>query len=98
MPTAIKVYNWVLTLWKGNIHMTVPMMFAIGFIFTFTHGGLTGLFLTEMIIWTGTDQMGADIRVSKFAALFVVAVWNFILRKTVLFSEFTPRPRRDTVV
>ncbi|MGI9344142.1 MAG: cbb3-type cytochrome c oxidase subunit I, partial [Gammaproteobacteria bacterium] len=45
VPTAIKVYNWVLTLWRGNIRLTVPMMFAIGFIFTFTHGGLTGLFL-----------------------------------------------------
>ena len=39
VPTAIKVYNWVLTLWKGNIQLTVPMLFAIGFIFTFTHGG-----------------------------------------------------------
>ena len=38
VPTAIKVYNWVLTLWRGNIHFTVPMLFAIGFIFTFTHG------------------------------------------------------------
>src|SRR3989441_1194769 len=45
VPTAIKVYNWVLTLWRGNIHLTVPMLFAIGFIFTFINGGLTGLFL-----------------------------------------------------
>lgn len=50
VPTAIKVYNWVLTLWKGNIHLTVPMLFAIGFIFTFTHGGLTGLFLGNVTI------------------------------------------------
>ncbi len=50
VPTAIKVYNWVLTLWRGNIHMTVPMLFAIGFIFTFTHGGLTGLFLGNVVI------------------------------------------------
>jgi cytochrome c oxidase subunit 1 len=50
VPTALKVYNWVLTLWKGNIHLTVPMMFAIGFIFTFTHGGLTGLFLGNVTI------------------------------------------------
>jgi len=39
VPTAIKVYNWILTLWEGNIHLTVPMLFAIGFIFTFIHGG-----------------------------------------------------------
>ena len=50
VPTAIKVYNWVLTLWRGNIHLTVPMLFAIGFIFTFTHGGLTGLFLGNVTI------------------------------------------------
>ena len=43
VPTAIKVYNWVLTLWRGHIHLTVPMLFAIGFVFTFINGGLTGL-------------------------------------------------------
>ncbi|TXS94074.1 cytochrome c oxidase subunit I [Parahaliea maris] len=50
VPTAIKVYNWVLTLWRGNIHLRVPMLFAIGFIFTFIHGGLTGLFLGNVTI------------------------------------------------
>ncbi len=50
VPTAIKVYNWVLTLWRGNIHLTVPMLFAIGFIFTFVHGGLTGLFLGNVVV------------------------------------------------
>jgi cytochrome c oxidase subunit 1 len=45
IPTALKVYNWVLTLWRGNIQFTVPMLFAIGFVFTFINGGLTGLFL-----------------------------------------------------
>ena len=50
VPTAIKVYNWVLTLWQGNIRMTVPMLFAIGFIFTFTHGGLTGIFLGNVVV------------------------------------------------
>jgi cytochrome c oxidase subunit I len=50
VPTAIKVYNWVLTLWRGNIHLTTPMLFAIGFIFTFIHGGLTGLFLGNVTV------------------------------------------------
>ncbi len=50
IPTAIKVYNWILTLWKGNIRLTVPMLFAIGFIFTFIHGGLTGLFLGNVTV------------------------------------------------
>ncbi len=50
VPTAIKVYNWVLTLWRGNIKLTVPMIFAIGFIFTFINGGITGLFLGNVTI------------------------------------------------
>ena len=50
VPTAIKVYNWVLTLWQGNIHLNVPMLFAIGFIFTFIHGGITGLFLGNVVV------------------------------------------------
>ena len=50
VPTALKVYNWVLTLWQGNIHLRAPMLFAIGFIFTFTHGGLSGLFLGNVTI------------------------------------------------
>jgi len=50
IPTAIKVYNWVLTLWQGNIRLTTPMLFAIGFIFTFTHGGLTGLMLGNVVV------------------------------------------------
>jgi cytochrome c oxidase subunit 1 len=50
VPTALKVYNWVLTLWRGDIHLNVPMLFAIGFIFTFVNGGLTGLFLGNVIV------------------------------------------------
>ena len=50
VPTAIKVYNWVLTLWKGNIHLTLPMLFALGFIVTFVNGGITGLFLGNVIV------------------------------------------------
>jgi len=50
IPTALKVYNWVLTLWQGNIRLNTPMLFAIGFIFTFVHGGLTGLFLGNVVI------------------------------------------------
>jgi cytochrome c oxidase subunit 1 len=50
IPTAIKVYNWVLTLWRGNIHLTVPMLFVIGFIFTFINGGITGLFLGNVAV------------------------------------------------
>ena len=50
VPTAIKVYNWVLTLWRGDIHLNLPMLWATGFIFTFVHGGLTGLFLGNVTV------------------------------------------------
>jgi cytochrome c oxidase subunit 1 len=50
IPSAVKTYNWVLTLWKGNIHLTTAMLYAIGFVSTFVAGGLTGLFLGNVII------------------------------------------------
>ncbi len=50
IPTAIKVYNWLLTLWRGDIHLRVPMLFAVAFILTFIHGGLSGLFLGNVIV------------------------------------------------
>ena len=45
VPSAIKVFNWLTTLWKGNIRFTPAMMFAIGFVSLFISGGLTGIFL-----------------------------------------------------
>ena len=68
VPTAIKVYNWVLTLWRGNIHLTVPMLFAIGFIFTFINGGLTGLFL---------GNVSVDVPLSD--TYFVVAHFHMVM-------------------
>ena len=50
VPTAIKVYNWILTLFRGNIRLNVPMLFAIGFIITFINGGLSGLFLGNVTV------------------------------------------------
>jgi cytochrome c oxidase subunit I len=50
VPTALKVYNWVLTLWHGNIKLTVPMLFCIAFIFTFINGGLSGLYLGNVTV------------------------------------------------
>ncbi|TDI59013.1 MAG: cytochrome c oxidase subunit I [Alphaproteobacteria bacterium] len=68
VPTAIKVYNWVLTLWKGDIHLTVPMLFAIGFIFTFINGGITGLFLGNVAV---------DVPLSD--TYFVVAHFHMVM-------------------
>ena len=68
IPTAIKVYNWVLTLWRADIHLTVPMLFALGFIVTFVNGGITGLFLGNVIV---------DVPLS--ATMFVVAHFHMVM-------------------
>jgi len=48
IPTAIKVFNWIATLWRGAIKLDPPMLFALAFIFNFSIGGLTGLFLGSL--------------------------------------------------
>jgi len=68
VPTAIKVYNWVLTLWRGDIHLNPPMLFALGFIVTFVNGGLTGLFLGNVVV---------DVPLSD--TLFVVAHFHMVM-------------------
>jgi len=68
VPTAIKVYNWTLTLWKGDIHLTLPMLFAIAFIITFVNGGITGLFLGNVAI---------DVPLSD--TMFVVAHFHMVM-------------------
>jgi cytochrome c oxidase subunit 1 len=68
IPTAIKVYNWVLTLWRGDIHLTVPMLYCIAFIITFVIGGLTGLFL---------GNVSVDIPLSD--TYFVVAHFHMVM-------------------
>lgn len=68
IPTALKLYNWVLTLWKGNIQFTVPMLFAIAFIITFVNGGITGLFLGNATV---------DVPLSD--TMFVVAHFHMVM-------------------
>jgi cytochrome c oxidase subunit 1 len=68
VPTALKVYNWILTLWKGNINLTIPMLFCLGFIVTFLNGGLTGLFLGNVIV---------DVPLSD--TYFVVAHFHMVM-------------------
>ena len=68
VPTAIKVYNWVLTLWRGDIHLTIPMLYALAFIVTFVNGGLTGLFLGNVVV---------DVPLSD--TMFVVAHFHMVM-------------------
>ena len=68
IPTALKVYNWVITLWRGNIRLTTPMLFSLAFIVTFVNGGITGLFLGNVIV---------DVPLSD--TYFVVAHFHMVM-------------------
>jgi cytochrome c oxidase subunit 1 len=68
IPSAVKVFNWTATLYKGSVSYDTPMLFALGFIGLFTMGGLTGLFLAAL----GTDMHVTD-------TYFIVAHFHFIM-------------------
>ncbi len=68
VPTGIKVLGWAATLWKAKIQMTVPMMWTLGFLFTFTCGGLTGIMVAAVPF---------DIHVTD--TYFVVAHFHYVL-------------------
>lgn len=75
IPTGIKVFNWVATLWKGSIRLTVPMMYAIAFLVQFTLGGVSGVsFAALPLDWETTDSY------------YVVAHFHYVLMGGTLFA------------
>jgi cytochrome c oxidase subunit 1 len=68
IPSAVKIFNWLATMYKGNIRLETPMLYAIGFMGLFTVGGLTGLFLSAM---------GLDVHLTD--TYFVVAHFHYVM-------------------
>ncbi len=68
IPSAIKVFNWISTMYKGSVQLTTPMLYALGFIGLFTIGGLTGLFLASL---------GMDVHLTD--TYFVIAHFHYIM-------------------
>ncbi|MFJ6198947.1 cytochrome c oxidase subunit I [Micromonospora sp. NPDC092111] len=77
VPTGVKFFNWIGTLWKGQITFETPMLFAIGFLATFLLGGLTGVLLASPPV---------DFHVTD--SYFVVAHFHYVLFGTIVFAAF----------
>ncbi len=77
VPTGVKFFNWIGTMWRGSITLETPMLWVIGFLITFLLGGLTGIILASPPL---------DFAVS--ASYFVVAHFHYVLFGTVVFAMF----------
>ena len=77
VPTGVKVFNWVATMWKGSLTFETPMLFALGFLFLFTLGGFTGLVLSIV-----------PVDVQLHDTYYVVAHFHYVMVAGALFSAF----------
>jgi cytochrome c oxidase subunit 1 len=77
IPTGVKIFNWVATMWKGSMTFETPMLFSVGFIFVFTLGGFTGLILSM-----------APIDIQVHDTYYVVAHFHYVLVAGSLFALF----------
>ncbi|MBI2318953.1 MAG: cbb3-type cytochrome c oxidase subunit I, partial [Betaproteobacteria bacterium] len=77
VPTGVKVFNWVATMWRGSLSFETPMLFALGFLFLFTLGGFSGLILSLTAV---------DVQVHD--TYYVVAHFHYVMVAGALFAAF----------
>jgi cytochrome c oxidase subunit 1 len=77
VPTGVKVFNWIGTMWKGSVSFETPMLYALGFLTTFIFGGLTGVILASPTLDFGVSD-----------SYFVVAHFHYVVFGTVVFAMF----------